>query len=115
MYKYKAKIVRVVDGDTFDATVDLGFTVSVLQRFRVADIDTPESWRPKTESERIHGKEATAHATSLLEGKDVIIESTKAGKYGRYLAKVTLPDGEDYAQVMIKAGFQKRANYSDDD
>ena len=43
MYTYKAKLDRVVDGDTIDVNIDLGFDISVHKRVRLADIDTPES------------------------------------------------------------------------
>ena len=54
MYNYKAKVVRVVDGDTVDLKVDLGFHISANERFRIKDIDTPEIWRPSCESELEH-------------------------------------------------------------
>ena len=45
MYEYKAHVTNVVDGDTFDCVIDLGFRVATHQRIRVDGIDTPESWR----------------------------------------------------------------------
>ena len=117
MYDYNAYIERVVDGDTVDAVVDLGFGVVMNMRFRVIAenheyFDTPETYRPKTESERAHGKEASARATELLEGKNVVISSVKKGKY-RYLGKILLNNGEDYGDKMINEGFQKRESYED--
>lgn len=66
MYTYDALIVRVVDGDTVDAEVDLGFSLKYNARFRIKGLDTPETWRPKSEAERVHGKAATGFATELL-------------------------------------------------
>ena len=43
MYEYKAKLIRVVDGDTIDAEIDLGFKIFIKERIRFAGIDTPES------------------------------------------------------------------------
>jgi len=112
LYQYKGKIVRVVDADTFDASLDLGFGISIEQRFRVNDYDAPETWRPRNEAENIHGKAATARAIELLMGKDLLFESTKVpGIYGRFGATIWLEDGSDYAQVMISEGFSKKEKY----
>jgi micrococcal nuclease len=112
MYTYKAKITRVVDGDTFDAEVDLGFGIVARHRFRVADIDTPETWRPINESEAAHGEKASDRAKALLEGKTLtLVTKKKSGIYGRYSAVVTLEDGRDFATVMIDEGFQKLDSY----
>ncbi len=110
-YTYKALVTRVVDGDTFDARVDLGFTVSVDVRFRLADIDTPESYRPSSEEERIHGEAATHFVKTLIEGKEITINSAKTGKYGRWVASVTLPDGRNLTELLIKEGFEKKESY----
>ena len=72
MYKYKAYVINIVDGDTFDAVVDLGFTVSVEQRFRLKDVDTPETWRPKTETERIHGQKAKDFVIEKMLNKTIL-------------------------------------------
>lgn len=113
MYEYKALVSRVVDGDTFDAMVDLGFSTHVKQRFRVKDVDTPESWRPKTISEGVHGNLATKFVVDLIEGKTITLTSVKAAVYNRYEAIVTLEDGRDLAKTLIESGFQKRDVYED--
>lgn len=110
MYEYKAEVINVVDGDTFDAIVDLGFEIQTRKRFRVANLDTPEV-RTKNVEEKKHGKEATKKAKELILGKVVTVKSDKTGKYGRYIAKVTLPGGEDLAEVMINEGFSKKESY----
>lgn len=112
MFEYKCFIKRVIDGDTFEGVVDLGFKLTTTQKFRVADIDTPETYRPKSEEERDHGKQATARAKELLEGKTLIVKTSKSGKYGRWLAHIVLEDGLDYAETMINEGFQKRDDYT---
>ena len=89
-FVYAAKILRVVDGDTVDALIDIGFGMSTKQRLRIDDFDAPESWRPRNEAEKIHGEAAKARAKELLEGKDVIVNTSKAvGIYGRYGASIT--------------------------
>lgn len=91
-YRYKAIIKRVIDGDTFVAEIrTMGFNVTYTDKFRLLGIDTPETYRPKSEWERAHGKMATALVKELIEGKEVIINSKKSGKYGRWLAEVFVP------------------------
>lgn len=84
-YIYKAKVVRVVDGDTLDLKVDLGFQTWTHERFRLAHVDT---WEPRGEN-RERGKAATAFvASNFPEGSSVVVKTVKdtTGKYGRYLA-----------------------------
>jgi micrococcal nuclease len=112
LYVYRCKILRVVDADTVDAELDLGFGIKMTQRFRINDYDAPETWRPKSEAERIHGHEATARATELLMGKEVFLKSSKIpGIYGRYGGTIWLDDGRDFKDVMISEGFAKRDSY----
>ena len=112
MYEYKAKITNIVDGDTFDASVDIGFSITINHRFRVIGLDTPETYRPKCLSEKEHGIKATERAKELLLDKEVIIKSERVvGIYGRYGATITLADGRDFATVMLNEGFQKLDSY----
>lgn len=106
-YKYNAVVTRVVDGDTFDATIDLGFHVSTTQRFRMAGYDAPESYRPKNTVERIAGQNATAALSSLIEGEKVTIHSQKSGKYGRWIATVFDDTLISVNQQMIDMGHVK--------
>jgi len=111
-YRYKGKVLRVVDADTVDAELELGFGITMTQRFRIDSFDAPETWRPINEAENIHGKEATARAIQLLSEKDLIfITSKTAGIYGRYGAQIFLEDGRDYAKIMIKEGYSKKDEY----
>lgn len=110
-YYYKALVTRVVDGDTMDMDVDVGFGITSHQRFRIKDYDAPETWRPKTDMEERHGTQAKLLAIQLLDGIIVDIESFKADLYGRYTVNITLPDGRDFAEVMIASGMSKRQEY----
>lgn len=111
-YKYKGRIKRVVDADTVDAELDLGFGITMTQRFRIDGFDAPETWRPRNEAEKIHGTEATQRAIQLIEEEDLIfITSKTAGIYGRYGAQIFLKDGRDYAEVMLQEGFGKKDEY----
>lgn len=110
---YSATVTHVVDGDTVDAIVKLGFGVSILARLRILDLDTPEIYHPSQPGERAAGQAATTLACKLLLNRPVTIYTIKSdqkGKYGRYLARIEI-DGQDYATIMKKAGFQKRLDY----
>ena len=63
---FKARVIEVIDGDTFKGEVDLGFDVRITRHFRVFGIDTPEIFKPKTESERVKGILARDRASELL-------------------------------------------------
>jgi len=88
MYTYKIKeIVRVIDGDTVDVTIDLGFDLTKLERVRLAGIDTPES-RTKDLAEKHMGLEAKAYLSELLDAADdLIVKTEKDGKFGRMLGE----------------------------
>ena len=106
-YKYNAKVLRVVDGDTIDAMVELGFNVTMKIRFRLSGFDAPETYRPKSDKEKELGLKATAELERLIGGKEVIVESSKFGKY-RWLATVYI-DGHELSinQMMIDLGHIK--------
>jgi len=112
LYYYKATVDRVVDGDTIDASVDVGFGITVTQRFRIEGFDAPETYRPRNEAEKQHGERATERAVELLMNKNIIIKSSKVpGIYGRYAAEIILEDGRNFTEVMIREGYEKRHNY----
>jgi endonuclease YncB( thermonuclease family) len=111
-YHYQGVVERVVDGDTVDVTLDVGFGIFTKQRLRIDDFDAPESWRPRNEAEKAHGEAAKARAKELLEGKEAIFTTSKAiGIYGRYGASIELEDGTKYRDIMISEGFQKKDLY----
>ncbi len=113
-YKYKGLVLRVVDGDTVDVLLDIGFGMSTKQRLRIDDFDAPESWRPRNEAEKVHGEAAKARAKELLDGKEMIFTTSKAvGIYGRYGASITLADGRKYKDVMISEGLAKKDSYDE--
>ena len=112
MYTYKIKLDRVVDGDTIDAYIDLGFDVSVKKRIRFMGINTPES-RTRDLEEKARGLAAKDRVRQLLEGADVIqLESHGVGKYGRCLGELSIDvvDGKqgltlvNVNELLIKEG-----------
>lgn len=92
MYTYKAKLVRVIDGDTIDAEIDLGFNVLIRQRIRLYGIDTPEA-RTRDLVEKEKGLAAKQRLTEILP-KEFIVETVlnKRGKYGRILGILHVED-----------------------
>ena len=104
MYDYKAKLVKVVDGDTIDVTIDLGFDVSVKKRVRFEGINAPES-RTRDLKEKALGLAAKERVKAILaENPCFTLESAELGKYGRVLGKihVTMLDGdESFTQICL--------------
>ena len=95
-YNYKAKLVRVVDGDTVDALIDVGFDIWFKKRIRFKGIDTWES-RTRNLEEKALGLKAKARTKELLEKVSskpgyFRIKSYGLGKYGRVLADVFIMD-----------------------
>jgi micrococcal nuclease len=86
MYQYKIKnISRVIDGDTVDVVIDVGFHISLTQRVRLKDIDTAET-RTKDPVEKAEGLMAKEWLEKeLAKEGEWIIETTKEDKYGRIL------------------------------
>ena len=85
MYEYRVKSVeRVVDGDTVDVILDLGFGLFKKERVRIAGIDTPEK-RTRNLKEKKLGCDATEYAEKWFSEGDIIIRTEKDGKYGRML------------------------------
>ena len=88
MYRYKVKVTRVVDGDTVDVDIDLGFGMTYKkQRVRMMGIDTPES-RTRDLEEKFYGKASKANLIKILDGQDVELVSHDKGKFGRILGEL---------------------------
>lgn len=89
MYEYKVTVVKVVDGDTIDVDIDLGFgMVYKKQRVRMLGIDTPES-RTRDKVEKLFGKASKKHLKKLLEEcESVSLVSHDKGKFGRILGEL---------------------------
>ena len=94
MYTYKARLDRVVDGDTLDAYIDLGFDITVHKRIRLAGINTPES-RTRDLEEKERGLASKARLVEMLEGGEFILESKEVGKYGRVLGTLFIEKETD--------------------
>lgn len=89
MYEYPVKVLRVVDGDTVDVDIDLGFGVWMRkQRIRMLGIDTPES-RTRDKEEKVYGLAAKAFLKEALKQGPVTLRTVKdgKGKFGRILGE----------------------------
>ena len=85
MYEYKVKeVTRVVDGDTIDVVIDLGFSISIKSRIRLAGINAPET-RTLDINEKSKGLDAKSWLEKELKDQEIIIKTIKEEKYGRML------------------------------
>ena len=112
----KARVVRVVDGDTVELDVDLAFKVHLVDKFRLAGVDTPEVYGVKKDSESyLKGKAASAFTTKWLEDNDdaernvFIISEKDTGKYGRWIVTIFPASGTGTSlnQALLDAGHAK--------
>ena len=106
MYEYKATVHRIIDGDTVDVTIDLGFEMTTKQRIRLYGINTPET-RTRHLEEKKRGKASKARLLELINTGDrqIILQTLKRGKYGRILGKLLHPETrENYNRTLLKEG-----------
>ena len=102
-YYYNCTLVRVIDGDTIDVDIDLGFSTTLTkQRVRLAGIDTPES-RTRNLAEKALGLKAKERLKEICK-KPIVIKSFGKGKYGRILAIPYTEDGTDICNLLIEEG-----------
>ena len=106
MYKhiYSAKLQRVVDGDTCDALIDLGFDTWVKKRIRFFGVDTWES-RTRNKEEKVKGLAAKAYTKDLLENSDegkFLLKSHGVGKYGRVLGELFVKGHDTSVNELLK-------------
>tara|TARA_Y100000592_G_C5325610_1_gene246976 strand:- start:33 stop:413 length:381 start_codon:yes stop_codon:yes gene_type:complete len=89
MYTYNAKCTRVVDGDTIDAEIDLGFDIKVTKRIRLGGINAPES-RTRNKVEKKLGLAAKERLKEMMEGAANCfeLESQELGKFGRVIGRL---------------------------
>jgi len=103
VYEYKCEVTRVVDGDTVDCVLDLGFSILHKCRVRLYGIDTPES-RTRDLDEKARGKLASKFLKEAIDnGNKIVLKSQlkdSKGKYGRVLGSIVV-DGLDINKAMI--------------
>lgn len=100
LWNYKATVVNVVDGDTIDATIRIGFLLTTTQRLRFLGVNCPEVHGPT----RSAGLAAAEFTRQSLLGKDVVVHTEKDDVFGRWLAVVYV-DGASFNQRLLDEGF----------
>ena len=112
MYEYKSKVIKVVDGDTVDVDIDLGFGVWLKdERVRIMGIDTPES-RTRDKVEKKFGLASKKYVKDMMPvGSKQVLKTQidrsgedKKGKFGRILGDFLI-DGKKLTEIMIKEGY----------
>ena len=106
-YRYRAHVEKIYDGDTITVRVDLGFHTHTIQRLRLARID---AWEVRGE-ERPAGLIARDWLRTQILGKDIEVETSKTGKYGRYIAEVFTVDGANLNDALVANGHAKYHDY----
>ena len=108
MYQYFVKnVLKVIDGDTVDVEIDLGFDLTKKERVRLGGIDTPES-RTRVLEEKKLGLQAKDYLKSLIMNADkLIVRTEKDGKFGRMIGYLYMnPDATvSLNQMLIDEGF----------
>lgn len=112
MYEYRCKVIRVIDGDTVDVDIDLGFDIIIKgERVRIMGIDTPES-RTRDKVEKKFGLASKARLKELIGGKSGPILKTQInrkgedmrGKFGRILGDFVTDDGRLVTDILVEEG-----------
>ena len=105
MYEYNAKLDRVVDGDTVDAMIDLGFDTWVHKRIRLLGIDAPET-RTRDLDEKVQGLATKERLTGILEAAEgmFVLHSHGVGKYGRCLGTIMVGE-ENINELLLAEGL----------
>jgi len=116
--RYKAEIVRWVDGDTIELIVDLGQSVCIRGNYRLARIDAPETklYKGVTAEEKTRGLDLLIYLDKMFADEETIEISTyKKGKYGRYIIEIWMNDdeGKEYnlSNFLIAEGLVEYKEY----
>ena len=110
MYEYRVKkVLKIVDGDTIDVDIDLGFDISFTSRVRLAGIDTPES-RTTDKEEKVLGLEVKDRLKTLISSANTVVIRTEkmnsSEKYGRILGWLFLDGAEKSVnEALIADGY----------
>lgn len=112
MYEYRCRVIKVIDGDTVDVDIDLGFDIVLRdERVRIMGIDTPES-RTRDKVEKKFGLASKARLKELIGGKSGPILKTQInkkgedmrGKFGRILGDFVTEDGRMVTDILVEEG-----------
>lgn len=104
LHLYKAEVLRVVDGDTIDVRIDVGFTILTERRLRLRGIDTPEM-RAESEEERQRAQQAKEFVeTHLPQGVTIVLQTFRVDLHGRYVCDVFYLAGSDDKIAIAEQG-----------
>jgi len=106
-YNYKAKCIKVIDGDTLELEIDLGLNILTRERVRLFGINTHEIFGVKIGSDEYNlGMKSKTRVEELVSGKEVSVTTIKdkKEKYGRYLAKIYI-DGVCLNDLLVSEGL----------
>jgi len=109
MFKYKAKVLSVYDGDTMTLLIDVGFNMFIKEKVRLIGLDVPEL-RTKNLKEKKLGYEVRDYVRGKVLDKEVKVKTEKKGKFGRYLATVYYLQGDKYINLntdLVKKGYAR--------
>lgn len=104
LYTYKATVVRIIDGDTIELTIDLGYKVYWNSNCRLYGINAPEL---KGDTLEAGLKAREFLASKLPAGRGIVIRSKQLDKYGRPIIEIINVDGSSLNQQMVDAGYAK--------
>lgn len=106
MYEYKVeKVLKVIDGDTVDLLIDLGFSIFHKDRFRLDRIDTPEI-NSKNPIEKKFADEAKAFLIDWIDNQpEITVKTIKDDKYGRMLGNLYGKDGKCINDILVESGY----------
>lgn len=108
MYEYKAKLIKIIDGDTIDAEIDLGFKISVRKRIRFLGINAPET-RTRDLEEKQAGLKAKSRLETLFDtSKGVFtLKSHGVGKFGRVLGEIFI-ENININELLLEEGLASK-------
>lgn len=110
MYQYEVDVLRVVDGDTIDVMVDLGFDIKTKKRVRLYGINAPET-RTRDRDEKVRGYESKEFLINFLKNKqEIILNSLDIGKYGRVVGEIIV-DGINANKLLVSEGHAIEVDY----
>ena len=107
-YRYKAKLIRIIDGDTIVALIDLGFEIATRKKIRLYGINAPET-RTLLEKEKTAGILAKDRLEELLGASngEFVLVSHGVGKYGRCIGTIYI-DKENINQLLLSEGLAEK-------
>ncbi|MDT0670651.1 thermonuclease family protein [Staphylococcus chromogenes] len=112
LYIFKAKVLRVIDGDTLVIDLDMGFETHTIKRVRLLGVDTPERGKPGY-------NEAKAFTTQVVLDNDVYVQTYQSDVFGRYLADVWYRVGDDEYrlshELTVRSFIKEGSKWNEED